>query len=75
MIIESGRHANEILAALRRHTGLTQIEFAQRLFIGVAALRDREHNRRGLSVDALIHTADQLGYDVILVRRDTGEPA
>ncbi|WIM97829.1 helix-turn-helix domain-containing protein [Actinoplanes oblitus] len=75
MKITSTKQANQVLHTLRRLANLSRPGLSRRLHVSSQTLRDREQNRRGLSVDALVETANVLGYDVILLRRETGRPA
>jgi transcriptional regulator with XRE-family HTH domain len=67
--ITSEEQAGRTLGDLRRNARLRQSDLAAKVHVGISALRDREHGRRGLHVRALVDTAAALGFDVVLVPR------
>lgn len=71
--ITSEAQANRMLGAMRRYAGMRQSELAAKAHVSVSAVRDREHGRRGLHVEALVATAGALGFDVVLVPREPKE--
>lgn len=71
--VRSEAHAMRLLGKLRQLAGLTQAELAKQLHVGRSTVVRREHARIGVYADALIETADRLGYDVALIPRQPKE--
>lgn len=70
MKLETPRQVGKLLGALRRRAGLKQTDLAAQLFVSVDVIRTREQARAMLRLDELLAITNQLGYDVVLVRRE-----
>lgn len=55
---------------LRKKIGLTQIEFAKRVGVGLRFLRELEQGKTTVRMDKLIQVLDFLGYHLELKKND-----
>lgn len=56
---------------LRKKIGLTQIEFAKRVGVGLRFLRELEQGKTTVRMDKLIQVLDFLGYHLELKKNDS----
>ena len=55
---------------LRKRNGLTQIEFAKRVGVGLRFLRELEQGKTTVRMDKLMQVLDFLGYHLELKRNE-----
>jgi len=55
---------------LRKKNGLTQIEFAKRVGVGLRFLRELEHGKITVRMDKLMQVLDFLGYHLELKKNE-----
>ncbi len=55
---------------LRKKIGLTQIEFAKRVGVGLRFLRELEHGKMTVRMDKLMQVLDFLGYHLELKKNE-----
>lgn len=55
---------------LRKENGLTQVEFAKRVGVGLRFLRELERGKITVRVDKLMQVLDFLGYHIELKRNE-----
>ena len=55
---------------LRKNNGLTQIEFAKRVGVGLRFLRELENGKMTVRMDKLIQVLEFLGYHLELKRNE-----
>lgn len=68
--VKGSRNVGEALAQVRRETGLTQSELAERLDVTRTTVIDMEKGRPA-AVRRLVDAFSMLGYDVVIVPRGT----
>jgi len=51
---------------LRKKNGLTQVEFAKRVGVGLRFIRELEQGKKTIRLDKLTQVLDFLGYDLEL---------
>jgi len=55
---------------LRKNNGLTQVEFAKRVGVGLRFLRELENGKMTVRMDKLMQVLDFLGYHLELKRNE-----
>ena len=60
---------------LRKRNGLTQIEFAKRVGVGLRFLRELEQGKTTVRMDKLMQVLDFLGYHLELKKNEPQLPA
>jgi transcriptional regulator with XRE-family HTH domain len=69
--LTTDRNLGMLLRDLRIGAGLTQTQLGIRTHLTKGGVSKREIDSRAVTAGALIDTAHALGYDVVLVARDT----
>lgn len=69
-VVRSGRQITGLLSRVRHALGLSQQELGSRIGTTQSAVSEWETGGCRMSVESVLKTADALGYDVVLVRRE-----
>jgi len=69
LIVMKNNIASQI-KILRKKNGLTQIEFAKRVGVGLRFLRELEQGKETIRMDKLTQVLDFLGYHLELKRNE-----
>ena len=64
------RELGKKIAELRKESGLTQIEFAKRVGVGIKLVRNLEQGRKTVRVDKLNQIVAFLGYHLEVVKNE-----
>lgn len=58
------------IAQIRKEAGLTQVEFARRVGVGIRFVRDVEQGKKSIRLDKLNQALDFLGYHVEAIKNE-----
>ena len=58
---------SEKIKALRKHSGLTQVEFARRVGVGLRFIRDLEQGKPSVRLDKVNHVLQFLGHHLEII--------
>ena len=63
-------HINEQIQQLRKQAGLTQIEFAKRVGVGLRFVRDLEQGKPTVRLDKVNKVLEFLGHHLEVIRNE-----